>query len=117
MATYTSSGKEVKRDGVRFCDAVSEENAAMIRLAMINMGGTDGNHPKRRKLLTVTDNRQEIVPAPLTDREVNELDGYGNINGRMSLSARCIELWEREIYWGRVTPPANSRGLLELLED
>lgn len=43
------------------------------------------------------------TPAPLTDDEVIELDSYGLISARQKLPARAIELWEREILWGRVT--------------
>lgn len=41
-------------------------------------------------------------PSPLTAEEVAELDGYGRLFGSMIYPARCIELWEREIMWGRV---------------
>lgn len=38
---------------------------------------------------------------PLTQAEVEELDSFGLINGRMILPERAFELWEREILWGR----------------
>jgi hypothetical protein len=44
MATYTSSGKEVKRDGVRFCDAVSPDIAELIAATM---GWADRRDPNR----------------------------------------------------------------------
>ncbi len=52
-------------------------------------------------------------PSPLTDEEVAELDGYGNITGRTPLPARAIELWKREILYGRVnSEPNRFNGLL-----
>lgn len=54
---------------------------------------------------------------PLTDAEVVELDSYGHISGRMLLPARAIELWEREIMYGRVTPEPQTNYLLSRLLD
>lgn len=55
------------------------------------------------------------TPAPLTGQEVAELDTYGDIRGYMPLPARALELWEREILWGRVTPdPRSFGGLLKV---
>lgn len=42
------------------------------------------------------------TPAPLTDEEVLELDGYGNLSARGCIPVRAAQLWEREILWGRV---------------
>lgn len=44
------------------------------------------------------------TPAPLTDEEVKELDSYGIMSARDAHPARAIELWTRELLWGRVNP-------------
>lgn len=49
-----------------------------------------------------------MVEEPLTPAEVEELDGYGRITGRSLLPARAIELWEREILFGRVEPDPRA---------
>lgn len=48
------------------------------------------------------------TPAALTDDEVRELDSYGRLTAFTPLQARPYELWEREIFWGRVAPEPNA---------
>jgi hypothetical protein len=56
----------------------------------------------------------EAAGDPLTDAEVAELDSYGAVHGRMAIPTRAAELWEREILFGRATPPAGGYdGLLK----
>ena len=46
-------------------------------------------------------------PNPLTDEEVRELDGYGRLTAFTPLTPRAMDLWQREIFWGRVNQPAS----------
>ncbi|GHH09304.1 hypothetical protein GCM10008023_05810 [Sphingomonas glacialis] len=55
------------------------------------------------------------MTTPLTDAEFAELDSYGDIHGRMLTPARALELWEREILFGRETPGPQDSGLLKFL--
>ena len=53
-------------------------------------------------------------PNPLTDEEVRELDGYGRLTAFTPLTPRAMELWQREIFWGRVNgPPSAFDGFIE----
>lgn len=55
-----------------------------------------------------------MIEAPLTDEEVRELDGYGELSGRRLHPARAVELWEREILFGRVTPDPEKSAFAAL---
>ena len=46
-------------------------------------------------------------PNPLTDEEVRELDSYGRLTAFTPLTPRAMDLWQREIFWGRVNQPAS----------
>lgn len=43
------------------------------------------------------------MTGPLTDAEVAELDRYGNITSMTPLPHRAIDLWGREVVYGRET--------------
>lgn len=58
-----------------------------------------------------------MLSQALTDEEVKELDSYGIISARQGLPPRALHLWERELLWGRVTPPDNEfDGLIHRIQ-
>lgn len=42
-----------------------------------------------------------MIEKPLTPEEVAELDTYGELHGSVPAPARAIELWSREIMYGK----------------
>lgn len=42
-----------------------------------------------------------MIEKPLTSEEVTELDSYGILHGSCQHPVRAIELWEREIMYGK----------------
>lgn len=55
----------------------------------------------------------KVPDGPLTDEEVAELDLFGELRGAQLLGVapahpRAIELWEREILYGRETQPPGG---------
>lgn len=55
-----------------------------------------------------------MTGKPLTPEEVDELDTYGELRGNVAAPARAIELWQRELLFGREHPDPRTAALRRL---